>query len=50
MKKKTKILGVSLHPLSHAFEKPKVSGISPALRATDGKCPHCFYILELKNE
>lgn len=51
MKNIIKVLGVSAHPLSHALEKPRVSRTSPALRATDYKCPHCFYLIEpLNNE
>ena len=36
----------SVHPLSHAKEfnpKTSIKTISPALRATDYKCPHCVY-------
>lgn len=37
---------ISVHPLSHALEfkgEDSIKGISPALRATDYKCPHCVY-------
>ena len=36
----------SVHPLSHAKEfnpETSIKTISPALRATDYKCPHCVY-------
>lgn len=36
----------SVHPLSHAKEfnpETSIKPISPALRATDYKCPHCVY-------
>lgn len=45
MKKIIKVLGVSVHPISHKHEGVTVKKISPALRATDGKCPHCFYMV-----
>lgn len=38
----------SVHPLSHKQEWKKWAGLSPALRATDYKCPHCVKI-ELNN-
>lgn len=37
---------ISVHPLSHALEfkgAESIKEISPALRATDYKCPHCVY-------
>ena len=34
----------SVHPLSHKKEWKKFGVHSPALRATDYKCPHCVKI------
>lgn len=41
------IYKVGVHPFSHALEcEGKIWGghISPALRSTDYKCPHCVLI------
>ena len=47
-KKVTQVL-VGVHPISHKFEwEPKGrwgrATYSPALRATDYKCPHCVLL------
>lgn len=48
MKIKPKDIKVGVHPVSHKFEwesRGKWGGVlSPALRATDYKCPHCILI------
>ena len=42
------IYKIGVHPLSHALEWKSGGGkwlfVSPALRATDYKCPHCLLI------
>lgn len=36
---------ISVHPVSHRLEwRGWGDGSSPALRATDYKCPHCILI------
>lgn len=35
---------ISVHPVSHRLEWRGWGGYSPALRATDYKCPHCIMI------
>ena len=35
---------ISVHPVSHRLEWRGWLGYSPALRATDYKCPHCIMI------
>lgn len=42
---RNKILGISVHPWSHRLEWNGVRSIAPALRATDYKCPHCFFFI-----
>lgn len=47
MKIKPKDIKVGVHPVSHKFEwesRGKWGVLSPALRATDYKCPHCILI------
>lgn len=40
------MLGVSVHPFSHKLEWRGINPtIAPALRATDHKCPHCFFMI-----
>lgn len=38
-------LYISVHPVSHRLEWRGWGGASPALRATDYKCPHCIMIV-----
>ena len=48
MNDRVKQIKVGVHPVSHKFEwesRRKWGGqVSPALRATDWKCPHCVLI------
>lgn len=37
-------ISVSVHPISHHVEWSGLVAVSPALRATDYKCPHCVLI------
>lgn len=43
-----KILGMSVHPFSHIleFRGGKIKNLSPALRASDWKCPMCVWEVE----
>lgn len=37
-----RLIGASVHPLSHKIEWSGWLSHSPALRSTDYKCPHCL--------